>query len=291
MDPMLWATICSLGALLAWGFSLKFARQRAARGTKLPFTKRYLRPPGESLRVRLDKLADQLDSEVIFALGAAACFGVGVYWLASGQIVGGASFVFIAVGVFVLLHLRLRALVDKITRHRLGFLGERAVGEELNQLLADGWSVFHDVPFHDNPGSKPFNVDHVVVGLGGIFAVETKTRRKRTEKGGHEVTFDGQLLQYPWGAEPWGLDDARTRADALVAWLSKSLQREVPVIPVLALPGWYVHRKGQSDLRVVNSDEIPGLFRGENIKPRLDPATVQAIKALLEARCRDVGLD
>jgi hypothetical protein len=291
VPPIVWAICCSFLILVIWALSVRLARQLSARGTKLPFTKRYLRPPGEFLRMELDKLSDQLDSEIIFALGAAGGFGVGVYWLLVGEFVGGTIFLFAALGVFLLLFLRLGDLVDKIADHRLGFLGERAVGEELNQLLADGWSVFHDVPFQDNPGNKPFNVDHVVVGPGGLFAVETKARRKRTEKGGHEVTFDGQLLQYPWGAEPWGLDNARTRADALGAWLSKSLQREVPVIPVLALPGWFVRRKGRSELRVVSSGELQGVFRGEAAKARLDSQIVQAIKALLEARCRDVGLE
>ncbi len=50
----------------------------------------------------------------------------------------------------------------------LGFLGEQAVGEELNFLIADGWRVFHDVEFDKHPGQETFNVDHVVVGPEGF---------------------------------------------------------------------------------------------------------------------------
>ena len=39
--------------------------------------------------------------------------------------------------------------------------------------MRDGFAVFHDVP-----GDKAFNVDHVVIGPQGVFAVETKGRGK-----------------------------------------------------------------------------------------------------------------
>ena len=55
-----------------------------------------------------------------------------------------------------------------------GFAGERAVAEELNQLIRAGCYVFHDVPM------APYgNIDHVLVTPKGIYAVETKARRKR----------------------------------------------------------------------------------------------------------------
>src|SRR5688572_1213217 len=63
-------------------------------------------------------------------------------------------------------------LARELWDSRLGFTGERVVGEELNQFLASGFRVFHDVPF-DN-----FNIDHVLVGPPGVYAVETKARRK-----------------------------------------------------------------------------------------------------------------
>jgi hypothetical protein len=49
-------------------------------------------------------------------------------------------------------------MVEKVRPLRLGFKGERAVGEELNQLLRQGFHVFHDLPFDS------FNIDHVIVG-------------------------------------------------------------------------------------------------------------------------------
>ncbi|HEX5982948.1 MAG TPA: nuclease-related domain-containing protein [Solirubrobacterales bacterium] len=52
-----------------------------------------------------------------------------------------------------------------------GAEGEEVVGKILEGLAADGWHVIHDVSF------GRANIDHIVVGPGGIFTVETKSHR------------------------------------------------------------------------------------------------------------------
>jgi len=42
-----------------------------------------------------------------------------------------------------------------------------------SELMLDGFRVFHDIK------AKDFNIDHAIVGLSGVFAIETKTRSKR----------------------------------------------------------------------------------------------------------------
>src|SRR5690606_23533501 len=76
-----------------------------------------------------------------------------------------AAFVGWTVYRVVRLRPRLRAL-------RLGMEGERAVGQFLERLREDGYHVFHDVV------AVNFNVDHVLVGPAGVFAIETKTWSK-----------------------------------------------------------------------------------------------------------------
>lgn len=51
-----------------------------------------------------------------------------------------------------------------------GAEGEEAVGRILEGLSAGGWCVIHDVAFGRG------NIDHIVVGPGGIFTIETKSR-------------------------------------------------------------------------------------------------------------------
>lgn len=54
-----------------------------------------------------------------------------------------------------------------------GAEGEEVVGKALEGLAADGWHVIHDVSLGRG------NIDHIVVGPGGLFTVETKSRRGR----------------------------------------------------------------------------------------------------------------
>ena len=103
--------------------------------------------------------------------------------------------------------------------------------------------------------------------------------------------YNGATLNYPWGEENFGVRDARERAEHLARWLSKSLGQQLPVQPVLALPGWSVKRRAGGDLRVISGKEILTLFRDEHSKSVLDLKTVKAISALLDQKCRDVGVD
>jgi len=51
-----------------------------------------------------------------------------------------------------------------------GAEGEEVVGKILEGLRKEGWHVIHDVSFGRG------NIDHIVVGPGGIFTLETKSR-------------------------------------------------------------------------------------------------------------------
>jgi len=54
-----------------------------------------------------------------------------------------------------------------------GAEGERAVGAICAELEAGGWHALHDISLGRG------NVDHVLVGPGGIFTLETKSHRGR----------------------------------------------------------------------------------------------------------------
>jgi hypothetical protein len=54
-----------------------------------------------------------------------------------------------------------------------GAEGERAVGEVLTQLEGDGWRALHGISLGRG------DIDHVLVGPGGIFTIETKSHPGR----------------------------------------------------------------------------------------------------------------
>ncbi|MEL7329051.1 MAG: nuclease-related domain-containing protein, partial [Cyanobacteria bacterium J06559_1] len=82
---------------------------------------------------------------------------------------------------------RLLPLRRKIKTLKMARDGEKAVGQYLERLRADGYQVFHDVV------GKNFNIDHVIIGENGIFTIETKTYRKPT-KGRANIHFDGESI-------------------------------------------------------------------------------------------------
>jgi hypothetical protein len=74
-------------------------------------------------------------------------------------------------GVEVLLLRELDRRSESALRWRKGGRAESQVGVELEPLRAEGWLVLHDV-LRDNAQ----NVDHIVCGASGAFAIETKSR-------------------------------------------------------------------------------------------------------------------
>lgn len=280
---LLAAWFASLGLLLGvfWLRKWHIDRQKL----RMPVTEKLLRAPGESLSKKLEELEDQLSTELAMAfclpLICAAVFLIGRQNHSTGPASVGIGFA--GLTTFVLLCRRMFRLLHQKRNYRLGLLGERAVGEELNQLMLFGCRVFHDVP--NNPYG---NIDHVLVAQSGVYAVETKGRRKKESDGkdGHIVTFNGQSLRFGAGL-PEGrcLEQAKQQGSRLSDWLSKSTGEAIQVQPVLALPGWFVERKGRGEVIVISGRSVKTLVKG---RPVLDEAMIQRIAHQLDQRCRDV---
>lgn len=70
---------------------------------------------------------------------------------------------------------RLRRQLDQAERQTkswdAGAVGERIIADRLSQLIPHGWYVLHDVHW---PGRPKANLDHVLVGPGGIVVVDAK---------------------------------------------------------------------------------------------------------------------
>jgi hypothetical protein len=156
------------------------------------------------------------------------------------------------------------------------------VGEELTRLVGEGFEVFHDLPFGN------FNIDHVLVGPAGVFAVETKTHRKPVSKSGgtgYRVEFDGSSLLWPWGTKDKEVNQAANGARKLGQWLSGVVGEKVGVDPILTLPGWMVNRKAQNaTVQVLNPKEILKFCSSQ--RERLDANLIRRICYQLEEKCK-----
>jgi hypothetical protein len=60
---------------------------------------------------------------------------------------------------------------------RRGAAGERRTAHLLEHLGQQGWAVLHDLAI---PGSQA-NLDHVVIGPGGVFVIDSKQYRGRLQ--------------------------------------------------------------------------------------------------------------
>lgn len=282
---------------------LLFLKKRS-RQDRAPFPEntRLLRGPGESLRRKVSDLDEKITNSLgigllvpLFALGAG--FYVATVLKGRPRLVAAGLGVVVFTALIVVMAKRMISIIERWRNTSLGYFGERIVAEHLEPLKAAGHRVFHDVPAGDPPAGSttpPFNLDHVVVGPAGVFAIETKTRRKGRARVGfmaHEIIYDGRALSYPWGEDRHGLDQALRQAEWLATHLERQLGRSVPVRPLLVFPGWMIIRKAAGAVTVLNPRELPdAILPSGSRAPKLDAETIDLITRQLEARCRDVEL-
>lgn len=291
-----WVSWIICGYIVLFGLAvvgIAIWRAKQAK-TKPPLEFKLLRAPGESLRRRIAQFAE--DGIPKFLLVALVPLLVGIIALQTIIVFAPRTSLYlgltiVACTMLIPIIFAGRYCVRQLLRYRddaLGYMGERAVGEALDPLAREGFRVFHDVPAQSK--GKAFNIDHVVVGENGVFAIETKTRRKGRARPGyeaHKVGYDGKELIWPWGEDRHGLDQASSRAEWLSDWLNKMTGLNLTAKPVLVLPGWYVVPKGIGPVLVMNHKQVPGTV-SRTVAAKLTPEQVDLIVRQLDAVCRDV---
>ncbi len=132
--------------------------------------------------------------------------------------------------------------------------GERRVSELLRALRDKDYVTFDDLLFEN------FNVDHVVAGPGGMYAVETKAY---SVFGSGRVSFDAHGLQLG-GKRSIGdpLRQARGSAAKISEELERHLRRKIWVEPVVVFPGWQIEPpKSETSVVVLNDKTISEFFK------------------------------
>ncbi|PZP35574.1 MAG: hypothetical protein DI594_06475 [Shewanella oneidensis] len=140
-----------------------------------------------------------------------------------------------------------------------------ATANELIGLQALGYQVFHDVQ------ADGFNIDHLVIGKNGVFAIETKGRHKRNKdlrqtngngKKGYEVFYKDGRLNFPSWTETKPIEQAQRQAlllrERVSQWLTKATGSPVAATPALVFPGWYVTSQSKPPLPILNHKQLVG---------------------------------
>lgn len=256
------------------------------KGRKNPLTNKLLRSPGESLRSQIDELSDEINYYLTILISIPfVIFTIYLSQLYFGGIRASVTitsiYVFASLVFLGFCSYKLWKLLKERSNRRLGLDCEIAVGQELNQLMLEGYRVFHDFPVEGF--KKNFNIDHIVVGPNGVFAVETKGRATPPKK--EKIFYDGKALKFPGWSEKKPLEQARRNAKWLSEWLSEVVHENVPVSPVLAIPGWYVEREITDDIFIFNGKKPQNLLKRTS---SLSETLIERISYQLEQKCRDV---
>jgi hypothetical protein len=138
---------------------------------------------------------------------------------------------------------------------RVGAGGEETVGARLEKLRRHGWHVLHAVPV----GERGSDIDHVLIGSGGVWTLNTKTHPGgQVWVGRHQVRVNGHRTDY--------LRNSRHEAER-----ASRLLTEACGFPVLAeaalvfltgtlIPNVTVKQQPE-DVAVLDRTDIPGAFR------------------------------
>lgn len=280
---------CFSGPFVAlWILLWRKRRLRAQR--RSPINRGLLRSPGHTLREQLDEMDRNANWDVAMLM-IVPLMALTLY-LGQSQVLKAASsapvaviYGMAAVGFIAYMVRKLWKAFARIDNLKTGLDAELAVGQELDQLMRQGAAVFHDFP-----GEK-FNIDHVVIAQQGVFAIETKGYSKLNKHGGRAgatVVFDGQTVKFPNWTSKEPLEQADRQARWLAQWISSAVGTAIQVLPVLALPGWFVERTGRGDVRVYNGRELANLLRARGTRALSDDE-VQRVIHQVEQRCRTVA--
>jgi hypothetical protein len=203
-----------------------------------PLKSEPLRNPGESLVEERDRLFDE-EFAASFIMGAMlAVYSVSEMLFAIFDYRPPSVVMILVPGGFaVYCGFRIWRVLPVLKQLRLGIRGEKAVGQFLDDLRSMGYSVFHDIV------SPHGNIDHALVGPGGVFAIETKTVSKPTDRDAI-VSYDGTTIRID-GATPDRDPIVQTLAAAneLAQIIERGTQRRPFVRLVVLYPGWFVEKQ------------------------------------------------
>jgi hypothetical protein len=150
-----------------------------------------------------------------------------------------------------------------------GATGEREVGAMLDRLPA-GWTVFHAVPV----GQGDADIDHLAVGPGGVFAINTKNHRgAKVWVAERAVLVNGAKQPYLRNSE---LEASRIRHVLAGAGLVSPVHAVVAVVS----PASMSVRQQPMRVTVLTAE---GLLRWMTRRPAVvDNATASAIAELFD---------
>ena len=150
---------------------------------------------------------------------------------------------------------------------QVGAVGEQLVADELRKLAAldPRWGFLNSIPVN----AKGTDIDHLVIGPGGVFTINTKHHRDA------RIWVSGDMLMVN-GEKTWYVRNARHEATNATTRLAEATGRPIRafglVVPVGAAS--LTIKNAPADVAVVNRRRLVSFFSG--LPTVLDKDTVLA---------------
>jgi hypothetical protein len=286
LDKLILVLLISFCPAILFMLALTLWRKYQLKKNKAPFTDNFLRSPGETLFNQIQDLSEKISIASFEFMFIPVFIAVVCLLTISTSNIIFIALISAAYLAFMIYYTRkMLKLIGERQLLRLGYDGEVAAGQELNQLMLDGYNVYHDLP---SDKINKFNIDHIVVGPDAVYAVETKAKSKsRTKrKDSYKVISNGKTLQFPNYTSSEFIYQADQNAKWLQTWLSKAVGEYVSVKPMVLLPGWYVERTAPGGVPVFNPKMVRQFLSG---KEKILPQSLRTrIIHQLEQKCRDI---
>ena len=149
-----------------------------------------------------------------------------------------------------------------------GAIGERKVAEKLAAVVKKDprWKVLHSIPV----GSNDSDLDHLVIGPGGVFSLNAKYHR------GAHIWVGGDTVMVNGARQPY-VRNSRHEAQRVAKLLAKASGIEVDATGLVIPVGFEdcTIKAQPDDVRVVPRDQLVRFFM--RTVPCLDAATIETL--------------
>ncbi|MDZ7643906.1 MAG: hypothetical protein U5K76_06605 [Woeseiaceae bacterium] len=283
------ALVIGVAAALAFAFLLLAGRLLIRLpGRAFPFSGSVINEPAQRVRDRWQELGRRR-SQLLLPLLVLAVVATTVAVAArlSGSALRGPApagwqqYALLLLLAIVSVYALYRLVVITLQRRRLHLRWQAGlvVGHALQRLSANHNRTFHDVPCSSGV------MDHVVVGLHGIYAVHVIARRPR-RNGIATLEDDAVVLGNEQDRYP--VDGVRKVAARLARECGKVVRHDVHIRLVVTVPGWEIRAQTSDDILLTNERNLTMLTGWKDQRDYLMDDDVDKLHALFDERCARV---
>lgn len=273
------AIACAFVFFLASKSWQLFARSLA---THPNFPDSIMREAAQRFRDELEQLSRQQSAYVATLVMFIVVFGVAYTFQASALFAGYPAWqlylLLVALaGAAVFTVYRLLRIVKAWREVRFLRDANIAVGHCLQRIANNHGRVYHDVK------TSAGIVDHVLIGQGGVYAVNVVARRGSRHG---TVKLVGDELKFSNRHTHVDVTDIATKTTRLEQDFRQLLRNALRLRSVIAVPGWQVETQTGDGCLIVNERTLPMLRGWKSEADYLMDEDVDALQDYLNRNCR-----